>query len=209
MAAPSFLKRFTVLIAGLALFGIGLALMVESHLGLGPWMVLNEGLSDRTGIPIGRMGILIGLVVLLMWIPLRERFGVGTVFNVVLVGLSVDATLALIPDVEMLTPRWLLVAGGVVVVGAATGLYVGAGLGPGPRDGLMTGLARRGIPISKARTGIEVTVLAAGWLLGGTVGAGTILFALGIGPLVGFFLPRLAVDPQIASAAGHRTNPTA
>jgi uncharacterized membrane protein YczE len=201
MAVPRFRTRFAVLLVGLWLFGMGLAFMVESHLGLGPWMVLNEGLSDITGVPIGRMGILIGLVVLLLWIPLGERFGIGTVFNVALVGISIDVTLAVVPDIDLLGLRWLLVAGGVVIVGLATGLYVGAGLGPGPRDGLMTGLARRGIPISRARTAIEVTVLVAGFILGGTVGAGTILFALGIGPLVGFFLPRLAVDPVVAAAA--------
>ncbi|MDX1690318.1 MAG: hypothetical protein R3290_04770 [Acidimicrobiia bacterium] len=193
-AVPRLWIRLAVLVAGLALFGAGLALMVESHLGLGPWMVLNEGLSDLTGITIGRVGILVGLVVLLLWIPLGERFGVGTLFNVVLVGVSVDVTLALVPDIEAVPIRWSLLVGGVVLVGAATGLYVGAGLGPGPRDGLMTGIARRGIPISRARTGIEVTVLVGGWLLGGTVGVGTVLFALGIGPLVGFFLPRFAVD---------------
>ncbi len=185
-----------MLVIGLVLFGAGLALMVESRLGLGPWMVLNEGLADRTGIPIGRVGILVGLVVLLLWLPLGERFGLGTVLNVVLVGLSVDATIALVPDPTLLGLRWAAVGGGVVLVGIATGLYVGAGLGPGPRDGLMTGIARRGIPISRARTGIEVTVLVAGWLLGGTVGAGTVLFAVLIGPLVGYFLPRLAVDPR-------------
>ncbi|HSG78883.1 MAG TPA: hypothetical protein VLD62_04820 [Acidimicrobiia bacterium] len=201
MAAPRFWTRFAVLLVGLWLFGMGLAFMVESNLGLGPWMVLNEGLSDLTGVSIGRMGILVGLVVLLLWIPLGERFGIGTVLNVGLVGISIDVTLALVPDIDLLGFRWVLVAGGVVVVGFATGLYVGAGLGPGPRDGLMTGIARRGIPISRARTGIEVTVLVAGFLLGGTVGAGTILFALGIGPLVGFFLPRLAVDPVVAAAA--------
>lgn len=188
--------RFGALLIGLVIFGAGLAFMVESELGLGPWMTFHEGLSDRTGISIGVMGIIVGIVVVLLWLPLGERFGVGTVFNVVLVGICVDVTLALVPDIEITALRWVTLVGGVFMVGFSTGLYVGAGLGPGPRDGLMTGLAKRGIPIARARTGVEVMVLAAGWLLGGTVGVGTLLFGFGIGPLVAYFLPRLAVDQR-------------
>ncbi|MCL1593657.1 MAG: hypothetical protein M3132_04800 [Actinomycetia bacterium] len=189
-------RRLPRLLLGLVLFGIGIAVMVVADLGLSPWDVLHQGISRRTGIPIGTMGIITGLLVLLLWIPLRERVGLGTILNVLLIGIVVDLSLLVLPgSVEPLWLRWLLMFSGTVVIAIGSGLYIGVGLGPGPRDGLMTGLARRGIPISVARGSIEITVLAIGWLLGGTVGVGTVVFAFGVGPLVSVFLPRLTMTP--------------
>lgn len=186
-------RRLPRLVWGLVLFGWGLALMVASDLGLGPWEVLAQGISLHTPIPIGTVGILIGMVVLLLWIPLRERFGIGTALNVVLIGIVIDVTLIwlTVPDSDVL--RWAYSIGGVLIVAVGSGYYIGAGLGPGPRDGLMTALARRGWPVGGVRTGIELTVLVGGWILGGTIGAGTLMFAFGIGPLIHYFLPRLTV----------------
>jgi uncharacterized membrane protein YczE len=181
------------LFAGLVLFGVSLALMVRAELGLGPWDVFHQGIADRTGLSIGIVVNLTAVAVLLLWIPLRQRPGIGTLANVVVVGLVTDAALALIPTVPGLPLRAGLLAAGILLNAVATALYVGAGLGPGPRDGLMTGLAARGHSIRLVRTGIELAVLAAGWLLGGVVGVGTVLYALSIGPLVGVLLPRLSV----------------
>lgn len=190
---PDLRRRVPRLLWGLALYGWGLALMVAADLGLGPWDVLHQGISFHTPIPIGTVGIITGLLVLILWIPLRQRFGLGTALNVVLIGVVIDVTLLWLTTPELAVLRWAYLVGGVVMVGVASGYYIGAGLGPGPRDGLMTALARRGWPIGRVRTGIELTVLAGGWLLGGTVGIGTLLFAFGIGPLVQVFLPRLSV----------------
>jgi len=179
------------------LFGLGLALMVVADLGLAPWEVLHQGISRQTGIPIGTVGILTGIIVLVLWIPLRERIGLGTVANVIVIGIVIDLTLLLLPArIDDLTLRWAALAGGLLLVGAGSGFYIGAGLGPGPRDGLMTGLARRGHSIRVVRGGIEISVLAAGWLLGGTVGIGTVIFAFGIGPLVQVALGRLSVPAR-------------
>jgi uncharacterized membrane protein YczE len=178
---------------GLVLFGVSIALMVRAGLGLPSWDVLHEGLSRRLGLPFGWMVNAVAVVVLLLWIPLRQRPGVGTVANVVLVGVAADAALAVLPPVDTAAVGAALLAAGVVLNGIATGLYIGAGLGPGPRDGLMTGLAERGYSIRRARTAIELTVLAVGWLLGGTVGVGTVVYAVAIGPLAQHFIPRLAV----------------
>lgn len=187
--------RLRRLLLGLVIFGWGIAAMVVADLGLGPWEVLHQGVSFRTGIPIGTVGIITGLLVLLGWIPLRERIGLGTVLNVILIGIVIDLTLWVLPDrFGALPVRWGAMVAGVLMVGIGTGYYIGAGMGPGPRDGLMTGLAKRGLAIGWVRTGIEVTVLVAGWLLGGTVGAGTLAFAFGIGPLIALVLPRLAVS---------------
>jgi len=181
---------------GLVLFGVGIALMVIANLGLSPWEALHQGISRRTGIPIGTVGILTGIIVLLLWIPLRERPGIGTIANVFLIGIVIDLTLWVAPEsVEQLWLAWLLLLGGITLVGLGTGLYIGTDLGPGPRDGLMTGLARRGIHIGLARGSIEITVLVVGWLLGGTIGFGTVIFAFGMGPLVALFLPRLSLEP--------------
>jgi uncharacterized membrane protein YczE len=189
------------LLLGLVLFGLSIALMVRADLGLPSWDVLHQGLAQRLGLPFGWVVNGVALVVLLLWIPLRQRPGVGTVGNVILVGFSADAGLAILPVVDDLAARVGLLLAGVVLNGIATGLYIGAGLGPGPRDGLMTGLAQRGLSIRVARTAIELTVLAVGWLLGGTVGVGTLLYAVAIGPLAQFFIPRLAVPVPAHSGA--------
>ena len=194
--AASLPARVARLTGGLVLFGLSLALMVRADLGLGPWDVLHQGLARRLGLPIGTVTILVGALVLLAWVPLRQRPGPGTVANVVVVGIAADGSLALLPTPHLLALRLALLLLGTVLMAVATGLYVGAAFGPGPRDGLMTGLARRGIPVRVARTGIELTVLAFGFLAGGTVGIGTVVFALTIGPLVQLTLPLLAVSPE-------------
>ncbi|TNH27149.1 hypothetical protein FHG89_18895 [Micromonospora orduensis] len=195
-------RRLSQLYVGLVLYGVSMALMVRSDLGLDPWDVFHQGLAERTGLSFGTVTIGVGALVLLLWIPLRQRPGLGTVSNVVVIGLVVDATLALLPAGGPLGVRIALLVTGIVVNGAATGLYLGAQLGPGPRDGLMTGfVARRpGWSVRLVRTVIEVTVLALGWLLGGTVGVGTVAYALAIGPLAHLFIPVFAV-PMTASAA--------
>ncbi|GIF69790.1 membrane protein [Asanoa ishikariensis] len=192
-------SRLLRLFAGLVLFGVSLGLMVRADLGLGPWDVFHQGVADRIGLSIGLVVNLTAVVVLLLWIPLRQRPGIGTVANVVVVGLVTDGTLWLLPDLDALAPRIALLVAGILANAVATGLYVGAGLGPGPRDGLMTGLAARGHSIRLVRTGIELAVLAIGFLLGGSVGFGTIAYALAIGPLVGVFLPRLTIAPRTAA----------
>ena len=186
-------RRLFQLYGGLALYGVSLALMVRAELGLDPWDTFHQGLSLRTPLSFGTWVIIVGACVLL-WIPLRQRPGIGTVSNVVLVGLAADATLVLMPTFESLAVRGPLLTAGIVLNGAATGCYVGARFGPGPRDGLMTGLAARGHSIRVVRTTIELSVLAAGFLLGGTVGLGTLAYALAIGPLVHHFLPMLRVE---------------
>lgn len=181
--------RLLRLYAGLLLYGATDALVIRAELGLDPWDVFHQGLAEHTGIGIGNISILVGAVVLLLWWPIRQRPGLGTVSNVVLVGASIDLTLALVPPVDALPGRIGLLVAGVFFNGAATGLYIAADFGPGPRDGLMTGLHRRtGRSLRLIRTGIEVTVLVAGYLLGGGVGVGTVLYALSIGPLAQFFL---------------------
>lgn len=187
-------RRVTQLFAGLFLYGISLAFVLRAGLGLAPWDVLHQGLAELTGASIGTMVIAVSFLVLLFWIPLRERPGFATFANAVLVGVSVDLTLLVLDDVSSWPLRILLLAGGVLLNALATALYIGALLGSGPRDGLMTGLVRRtGRSVRLVRTTIEVTVLALGWLLGGTVGIGTLLYAFAIGPIVHVLLPRLTV----------------
>ncbi|MGV9979883.1 membrane protein YczE [Micromonospora wenchangensis] len=200
-------RRLTQLYAGLVLYGVSMAMMIRSGLGLDPWDVFHQGLSRQTGLSFGTVTIAVGALVLLLWIPLRQRPGLGTVSNVVVIGLVVDATVALLPAGWPLPARIALLLGGIVANGAATGLYLGARLGPGPRDGLMTGyVARRpGRSVRLVRTVIEVTVLALGWLLGGTVGVGTVAYALGIGPLAQFFIPRFALPDPPATTPTPRT----
>jgi uncharacterized membrane protein YczE len=184
------LRRLPQLVGGLALYGVSMALMIRGGLGLDPWDVLHDALSRRTGLTFGTVTAIVGALVLLCWIPLRQRPGVGTVANIVLVALAVDATLAVVGQADAMALRIGLMVAGVVLNGLATAAYIGVRLGPGPRDGLMTGLAARtGVSIRLIRTGIELTVLAAGWLLGGTVGVGTVVYALAIGPLTQAFLP--------------------
>lgn len=186
-------RRLPRLLVGLVLCGLGIAGMVAADLGLGPWDVLHQGLSRRTGIPIGTMGILVGVLVLAAWIPLRERPGLGTVLNVLIIGVVIDLTLLVLATPAGLPGRVALLIVGILLFGVGSGFYIGAGLGAGPRDGVMTGLARRGWPVGVARAAIEVTVLTAGWMLGGTVGVGTVLFAAGIGPLVQLALALLTI----------------
>lgn len=187
-------RRLSQLYAGLALYGVSSALLVGAGLGLEPWGVLHQGLSERTGLTIGVVSIIVGAIVLLLWIPLRQRPGLGTVSNVFAVGLAMDGTLALLPETHSLAARIPLLVAGIVLNGVATGLYIAARFGPGPRDGLMTGLHRRtGRSIRLTRTAVEVAVVASGFALGGTVGVGTILYALSIGPLAQFFLRVFAV----------------
>jgi uncharacterized membrane protein YczE len=182
--------RGTQLFIGLFLYGFALAMMIRATLGVAPWDVLSQGVSLQTGVPFGVMTNLIGGLVLLFWIPLRQKPGIGTVLNVLLVGPSAEIGLAVIGEPEVLWARILLFIGGLLLLAAASGLYIGARLGPGPRDGLMTGLHHRfGLPIWFVRTGIEGTVLLLGWLLGGTAGVGTVAFALLIGPLINLALP--------------------
>ncbi|MGW0431581.1 membrane protein YczE [Micromonospora sp. NPDC003197] len=170
-----------------------MAMMIRAQLGLASWDVFHQGLAERTGLPFGWLVIGVGAVVLLLWIPLRQRPGVGTVSNVIVVGLTVDVVLPLLPQPGHLAVRVGLLLAGILLNGVATGLYIGARLGPGPRDGLMTGLAARGHSIRVMRTAIELTVLAIGWLLGGTVGVGTVLYAVAIGPLAHYLIPLLTV----------------
>lgn len=186
-------RRLVQLVLGLALFGASIALLVRADLGLFPWDVLHQGVARATGLPLGVVVILASVVVLALWIPLRQRPGLGTVANVVLVGAFVDLTLAVLPTVEALPARVALLVAGVVLNAAATGLYIGAGYGPGPRDGLMTGLAARGWSLRWSRLGIELAVLGVGLALGGTVGVGTVLYALAVGPLVQPFLALFTV----------------
>lgn len=168
-------------------------MLLLAGLGLDPWDVLHQGLSRRLGLGVGTWAIIVGLAVLVLWVPLRQRPGIGTVANVVLVGAVIDLVLAVVPAPHALAARIAVMLGGVALNGVATGAYIGAGLGPGPRDGLMVGIAARGHSIRMVRTTLEITVLAIGWALGGTVGVGTVVYALAIGPLAHYFIPRLAV----------------
>ncbi|HJS96217.1 MAG TPA: hypothetical protein VJ741_18275 [Solirubrobacteraceae bacterium] len=198
------LRRLAQLYAGLLLYGISDSMLLLAGLGVDPWDVFHQGLSRRLGLGVGTWAVIVGVFVLLMWIPLRQRPGFGTLSNVIIVGLVIDAMLAIVPPVHGLALRLVVMGGGVVLNGIATGAYIGAGLGPGPRDGLMTGMAARGHSIRVVRTCIEVTVLITGWLLGGTVGIGTVVYALGIGPIAHVSIPLLrirvsAVEPSTAS----------
>ncbi|MEU5241106.1 membrane protein YczE [Streptomyces lydicus] len=205
-------RRLIQLYAGLTLYGVSMGLMVRAGLGLEPWSVLNQGISRHTGLSIGTVTIVSGALILLLWIPLRQRPGLGTVSNVVLLGLVMDLTIALVPELHALGARIPLLAFAVLLNGAATGLYISARFGPGPRDGLMTGLhLRTGRPVRLVRTCIEVTVLAVGFLLGGSIGAGTVVYALAIGPLAQLFLRLFAIKglPEQPSrvVARHVTSP--
>ena len=202
-------ERSLRLLAGLVLFGLAMALLLESRTGLDPWNVFHQGVAEHTGLTIGQVTVLSSLALLALWVPLRQRPGLGTVANALVVGPVVDLGIAWIPTAHGALERGLFMVAAILASAVATGLYVGAGWGPGPRDGLMTGLAARGIPLGAARAGIELSVLAAGWLLGGSVGVGTVAFALAIGPLVHRTLPWLAVDDTApVRARGRRPRPT-
>lgn len=185
-------RRIVQLLVGLFLYGAGCALTVEAGLGVDPWTVFAQGLSVRTGIGIGWITNIVGFFVLLLWIPLRQKPGIGTIANILLVGTSMQIVLAVVPPVSGFAAQLATLLGGIVLVAVASGLYIGAHFGPGPRDGLMTGMnARLGWPIWVCRAFVEISVLLVGWLLGGTVGIGTVLFAVLIGPLVHIALPLL------------------
>ncbi|MFJ2019780.1 MULTISPECIES: membrane protein YczE [Streptomyces] len=187
-------RRLIQLYAGLVLYGASSALLVKAGLGLEPWNVLHQGLAGLTGLSMGVVLMIVGAAVLLLWIPLRQRPGLGTVSNVLVIGVAMDATLSLVPEVHGLAVRIPFLVAGVVLNGAATGLYIAANFGPGPRDGLMTGLHRvTGRSIRLLRTAVEVAVVVTGFALGGTVGIGTVLYALAIGPLAQLFLRVFAV----------------
>ena len=178
---------------GLAAFGLSLALMVRADLGLGPWDVFHQGIARHLNVQLGWVTIAVSALIVLAWIPLRQRPGVGTVSNIVVVGLAVNLSLDLVPDARVLVVRIAVLLGAIVLNAGATALYIGANLGPGPRDGLMTGLAGRGHSIRAARTAIEVIALAFGIVLGGSYGVGTVLYALAIGPLVQRLMPLLSM----------------
>jgi uncharacterized membrane protein YczE len=188
-------RRLTQLMLGLALYGVSLAFVLRAGLGLAPWDVLHQGIAERAGVSIGVVLVVVSFVVLLAWVPLRQRPGFGTLANAVLVGVFVDLTLTVLDDAHSWALRVLLLVSGVGLNGVATALYIGASLGAGPRDGLMTGLVRRtGRSVRVVRTTLELSVLAVGFLLGGTVGVGTVLYALAIGPIAHLLLPLLTVD---------------
>ncbi|HEY9555109.1 MAG TPA: hypothetical protein VIR58_00155 [Acidimicrobiales bacterium] len=191
--ADELVRRVPRLMLGLVMFGLGIAFMVQGDLGLSPWDVLHEGVAERSGLAIGTVTIATGVVVLLLWLPLRERMGIGTVANALVIGLVVNAGIAVLPEPEHMAARIAFLLFGIFLFGPGSGYYIGAGLGPGPRDGLMTGLAKRGHPVRTVRTGIELAALAIGAALGGTVGVGTVVFALAVGPNVHFFLTRMTL----------------
>jgi len=195
LRAPRLTRRLVQLTGGLVLYGVSMAMMFRASLGLDPWDVLHAGIIRQIPLSFGTVVVAIGFLVLLLWIPLRQMPGLGTVANVILIGVAVDVALAMISTPDGFLPRLALLLSGVVLNALAGALYIGSQLGPGPRDGLMTGLVRRtGLSVRLVRTSIEVTVLAAGFLLGGAVGLGTVVYALAIGPLVHWMLPWATVD---------------
>jgi uncharacterized membrane protein YczE len=203
---PDLGARLVQLVIGLVVMGFALALIVKADLGLDPWNVFHQGLSERTGIGLGWVVILASAVILLLWIPLRQRPGIGTVLNAVLVGLAIEVGIAVLPSPSGIVPRVAFLAVGIAINGITIGMYIGAGLGPGPRDGVMTGLAARGHSVRVVRTAIELTALVTGVLLGGSFGVGTVAFALTIGPIVHVTLPRF--DRGAAPAALEGTVPS-
>jgi uncharacterized membrane protein YczE len=206
---PPRLRRLSQLYAGLVLYGFSDALLLLAGLGVDPWDVFHQGLSRRLGLGVGTWAIIVGACVLALWIPLRQRPGLGTLSNVLVIGAVIDLALATIPAPRDLAFRSFLMVSGVGLNGVATGAYISAGLGPGPRDGLMTGLAARGHSIRLVRTGIELAVLASGWVLGGTVGIGTVVYALGIGPLAHIFIPLLRIQGRTGGVQPRDPEPDA
>lgn len=190
-------RRLVRLIPGLILYGVAIAMALKADLGTSPWTVFHKGLSETAGswLSFGMAILLTGLVLLVLFRFVNEPMGLGTALNVLVIGFAADASLAVIPDVDAIGIQLALLVASPVVLGLASGLYIGAGLGPGPRDGLMTAMSRRGIKTWQARTIVELTALAIGWWMGGPVGLGTIWLAISVGPCVQFFLDRLRVDP--------------
>ncbi|MFT6289982.1 MAG: putative membrane protein YczE [Ilumatobacter sp.] len=198
-------ERIIRCLIGLILFGVGITLLIQAELGAAPWDVFHTGVSELTGISTGWVIVITGVLLLLLWIPLRVRPGLGTILNALVIGVVVDLTLPIIETSDVLPIQLLMMFGGVVVIGIGSGFYIGAGLGPGPRDGLMTGLAQhsiagRSITIRTGRTFVEVVVLIIGVALGGAIGIGTAVFTFGIGPLVQIFLPRLTMSTDAKTA---------
>lgn len=196
-------QRLLRCIAGLAMFGFGISCFLTAELGLAPWDVFHQGVFEHTGIPVGIVIEITGVIILLLWIPLRERMGLGTLLNAIEIGLVVFLIDDHLPQSNLLVVRSLYLAGGLLAIAIGSGLYIGAGLGSGPRDGLMLGLSKRGISVRVARTAIELVVLIGGIALGGGIGVGTAAFTFGIGPLVQFFLPRLRMrgDTTVVATA--------
>ena len=187
------IERLTRCVFGLALFGTGIGMQKAGNLGLPPWDVFHDGVSKIIGLSFGTTIVLTSAFVMLLWVPLRQAPGLGTILNAIEVGVAAGIFLSIVPEANAMPLRVFLMLGGIVVTGIGSGFYIGAGLGPGPRDGLMVGLAKRGINIGKARTGVEIAVLLAGVALGGSIGVGTIAFAVLIGPIVAKTLPLLQI----------------
>lgn len=182
---------------GLFLFGLGITFFIRAQLGLAPWDVFHTGISDKTDVAVGTVIIVVGVVLLLLWIPLRQRPGIGTIMNAVEIGLVVNLTKPMIGEPDHIIGRLALMMAGLLIVGLGSAIYIGSGLGAGPRDGLMLGLSERGVSIRLARTAIELTVLVTGIVLGGPIGLGTVAFALGIGPIVQLLLPRFDLRTRV------------
>jgi len=200
-------RRLPRLVAGIVVLSGGITFMLQARLGVSAYDVLHQGLSKVTGLSFGTVVVALGLLILVAWIPIGQRLGLGTIVNTLSIGFIVDGLLRVVPSPDSLVGRWPMLVAGIVVTAFGMGLYIGAGLGPGPRDGLMTGLAAKGYPLWLVRTVLELAALAAGWALGGDVGIGTVLFAFAIGPLGHWFLARLhlgvdAVDPLPAATVG-------
>jgi uncharacterized membrane protein YczE len=197
-------RRLPSSIAGMAIIGAAIALSLRAELGLAPWDVLHEGLETLTGLPFGPLVMLVGLLVLVAWIPLGQRFGIGTVLNVLIVGPSVDLFLAIVPEVDQLWSRVGYLALSIALFGVGGGLYIGSALGPGPRDGLMTALTAKGFVLWKVRTVLELSVLAIGFALGGTIGPGTVVLAFALGPVTHVALAKfhIPIDEHRAEVLG-------
>jgi uncharacterized membrane protein YczE len=190
------IQRLARCIVGLALFGLGISMFVTAGLGLAPWDVFHQGVARHTGLSLGWVIEIVGILLLLLWIPLRQRPGAGTILNALEIGLVVNLIGDHLPSSDLLIPRLAYVVGAVVVIAVGSGLYIGAGLGTGPRDGIMVGLAARGYSVRVVRTALEALVMIAGFALGGHIGVGTVAFMVGIGPLVHITVPRLAMPTQ-------------
>jgi uncharacterized membrane protein YczE len=200
-------RRVPRLVAGIVVLALGITFTIRAELGVSPYDVLHQGLADITGLSFGTVVVLLGLLILLVWIPLGQRFGIGTILNTLTVGFVVDAGLRIVDVPTHDALRWVMLLAGIVITSFGMALYIGAGLGPGPRDGLMTGIAAKGYPLWIVRTVLELTALVIGWILGGDVGVGTVLFAFGIGPIGHWFLARLhlgvgGVDPDPQATVG-------